>query len=406
MPVKSVDVLVVGGGAVGLLVGAMLAQDGLDVLVVERRGHPPTRSRAIGMHPPGLDALALVDAAEPVLRTAVRVARGVATSRGRTLGTLSFAAASPRWPFVAALEQHRTEAVLRARLLAIAPGALRVGRTVSGIAQRGDRVVVTTTPTTTTPSPSTTGDPVVDEVEGVEVVEARFVVAADGARSAIRTMLGVPADGRTYPDTYLMGDFHDPTPTPTGADRAAVVDVGAAGVVESFPLPDGVRRFVAWTPDLVSDSAPATTLAGIVAHRTGVEPDPTTATMTSAFRVHRRIVRRSVTDRVVLVGDAAHEISPIGGQGMNLGWLDAVALVPLLIAAVRTGGTVPVRELAAFQGRQLRRARVAARQAEWNMALGRPTSARLLPAREALLRVVLAPPGGRLLANVYAMRFV
>ncbi|MCR8671545.1 FAD-dependent monooxygenase, partial [Agrococcus sp. HG114] len=51
------DVAVVGGGAVGLLLACLLAQRGLDVVVLERRREPSGSARAIGIHPPGLGAL-------------------------------------------------------------------------------------------------------------------------------------------------------------------------------------------------------------------------------------------------------------------------------------------------------------------------------------------------------------
>lgn len=66
--------------------------------------------------------------------------------------------------------------------------------------------------------------------------------------------------------------------------------------------------------------------------------------MISAFGVTSRMVSRMIHGRVALIGDAAHEISPIGGQGMNLGWLDAVALAPIISEALRTSaGALPPR---------------------------------------------------------------
>ncbi|WIB32246.1 NAD(P)/FAD-dependent oxidoreductase [Curtobacterium sp. MCSS17_005] len=390
------DVLVVGGGPVGLFLAALLAAQGVDARVWERRAEPPTGSRAIGIHPPSLDAFAAIGLDTAVLAEASLVHAGVARSRGRTLGTLRFDRASPTHPYVATLDQHRTESLLRDRLRASAPSALRTGTTLTALSRQADHVDATGT--------GPDGDTV--------TIRAAFVVGADGARSAVRDLLGIGTTGREYPDRYVMGDFADPEAP--SARSAALVDVGPDGVVESFPLPGTRRRYVALVPDDdafasaegswtgTPDPAVVTRLAALVAERTGVVPDPASCSMTSGFRVRRRTAERVGVGRAVLVGDAAHEISPIGGQGMNLGWLDAAELAPLLAAAVRTGVAGPWPGYAA---RRQAAARRAARQAEVNMALGRPLGPVTATGREALLRTALSLPTAHGLARLYAMRW-
>ena len=79
-----------------------------------------------------------------------------------------------------------------------------------------------------------------DSPSGSLEVGARLVIAADGAHSTIRRryLPGVPA--RSYPDCYIMGDF----PDDTGHGSDAVLYLEPEGIVESFPLPGGVRRWV------------------------------------------------------------------------------------------------------------------------------------------------------------------
>ena len=131
-------------------------------------------------------------------------------------------------------------------------------------------------------------------------------------------------------------------------------------------------------------------LADLVYERTGIPIDPETNSMLSTFRVRSRRAVRLIHGRTALIGDAAHEVSPIGGQGMNLGWLDAAALAPIIVSAIR--GRPVANELRAYQSSRLHASAKAMRQAEINMALGRPVPPFLLAARNRMLGSIAGIP--------------
>ncbi|MEV8273450.1 NAD(P)/FAD-dependent oxidoreductase [Microbacterium sp. NPDC077184] len=378
------DVLVVGAGPVGMLLAGLLAHAGVDVDVYERRPTAGDGTRAIGLHAPVLAALETSGLTDAFLASAARVDRGEARAGGELLGTVRFDRLRTRFPFVATLPQAETERILAAH----APEPLR-GAHVMALDPRGNHVRVRA---------GIGGRPT--------ELAAPIVVVASGAWGRDLVYRPDALDRHEYPDRYLMTDAAAPADDDSTVAR---VHLDPDGVMESFPLPGGIRRYVAWDrnapddADSDTDADRAERLRDAVARR-GEPKAAEGITAATAFGVRRVIAPALRRGRLLVVGDAAHEVSPIGGQGMNLGLLDAATLAPLLTSWVRSGAA-PDARLARWEKRRVASARHAARLAAVNTALGRPLAPRADALRRAAVRIMLGPAAGQTFARAYAMGF-
>lgn len=385
------DVVIVGAGPVGTLLAAELVRRGVDVRVLERRPTAGTGTRAIGIHAPVLAALEPSGITERLLERAVRVPRGVARAGDRVLGVVRFDRLSARFPFVATLPQADTEAVLAG---------------VSPAPERGVEVTAVRPGVTEVRLEATVRG-------GAADISAPIVVLAGGwgARSLAYREGRVPKT--TYPDRYLMSDIA--VPDRPDADTA-IVNLTPDGVLESFPLPGSMRRVVAWDAAVpfsgaergaggADDAAAAAQRVARLraALRARGEASVADAVETAtAFGIRRVCAPRLRNGRLFVIGDTAHEVSPIGGQGMNLGLLDAVGLAPLLARWVHER-VAPEPELADWERRRVRSAVRAGRLAAVNTVLGRPRGGAADLARRTLVRGMLTPPLDRGFASAYSM---
>lgn len=378
---ERVDVAVVGGGPVGLFLGGCLLRRGVSCAVLERRAEPMVRPQAIGIHPVGLELFDREGLAGRMVAAGLPVRRGAAFSTGgRRIGALRFDRVRSPFRFILSLPQPEMEAILEDGLAELDHGCLRRGVEVVGVDPRSD------------------GCGLVARLEDGATLEleAGFAVGCDGKHSTVRRSVGIRFEGGAYPDSYAMGDLADPGDL---GDEAAIF-LHRDGVVESLPMPGGVRRWVCRVPrEAARTEQPRALLDREVLRRTGVDVSGAAAVSVTTFTAERFLAERCADGRIALAGDAAHVTSPIGGQGLNLGWRDAWAMAELLCrSAGRAGGDDALRSYDRWCRRS---ARLARRRAELYMWLGRPR--RWTWPRDGALALLLRSPASRVLARVFAM---
>jgi len=295
------DIIVIGAGPVGMLAALLSAQQGSSVLLLEHAAERPVQSRAIGITPPSLEILSRLGLAEVFIEYGVAVRVSEAYGRSMRLGRLDFSGLQGAFPFVLSIPQDRTETLLEEAVLADTSVRFLRGHQVTHCSEE-ERVIVS----------GTCAD------SGIFHYTGQYVLACDGGKSTVRESLDIPFEGAPDRYTYLMGDYEDTT---VWGNKAHFFFT-ARGSVESFPLPDGKRRYVLRTPCFIKEYTTGY-LGSELLSRTGITVDGVRQYWESGFGVQHFVAKSFCKGRVFLCGDAAHLMSPVGGQNMNTGFADA-----------------------------------------------------------------------------------
>ena len=168
-------------------------------------------------------------------------------------------------------------------------------------------------------------------------IAAPLVVAADGVNSALRRMAGIAVTGHDYHQsgvvTTIAHEFdHEGT---------AYEHFRPAGPFASLPLP-GRRSSLVWT----ETTAEAQRIKGLSPEAAAIEIEAamgsclgrvTVEEAIQAYPLRLQLAESFIAPRLALIGDAAHVVHPIAGQGLNLGLKDVAALAEVVIEAMRLG---------------------------------------------------------------------
>jgi len=324
---RQADIVISGGGMVGLSLGLALAQGGFRTVVADAAPFAAQHDAAFDGRVSALayatirmyEALGVWDrmapAAQPIRE--ILVTDGAA-GRAASPFSLHFDSAEVGAPQLGAIVENRH---IRAALFARAEGeknlTLIAPAAVTGVAVNAGGVVAT--------------------LGNGETVQAMLAVAADGRVSPLREAMGIKTIGWSYPQTGIVATVEHEKPH----NGVAYEHFLPAGPFAILPM-TGNRSSLVWTEK--KDLAPGILkldearfheelVRRFGAHLGAVKAAGPRWSYPLSFHIARDFVK----PRFALAGDCAHGIHPIAGQGLNLGLKDAAALAEVLLDAARLG---------------------------------------------------------------------
>ncbi len=318
VPNASDRVVVVGAGPVGLTAALALARRGIPTVLLSTEPELVMELRGSTFHPPTLDLLDEFGIVPRMIE--VGLIAPTWQFRDRETGPvatfdLSLLKDDTSHPYRVQCEQWKLTRFLKEELDKIPGTDVRFSHQVTSVVQNGDGLTV-----------------MADTAAGPVSVAGRYVIAADGARSAVRRSLGVDFEGFTYPELFLIAstDF---------AFEHTLTDIAYVNYIADplewlvllrvpelwrvlVPAPENADR-----EQLLSDGNLQKMLNRVVPR-----PEPYQIAHRALYPVHQRVAKNFRHGRVLLAGDAAHVNNPLGGMGMNGGIQDAFNLADKLKA--------------------------------------------------------------------------
>ena len=319
----ALDVAVVGGGMVGAAAALALARAGFAVALLEARAPAPWRVdaevdlRVVGLAP---SSIALLD--EMVVWTSIREARASAYRHmhvwdAASGASIDFDAAAEGRDMLGCIVENSLVQWTLWQALETAGVRRLCPAEVTAFESRGDRIQL--------------------QLADGATLSAAVLVAADGAASPLRQLAGIGTRGRDYAQRAVVAHVG----TERAHESTAWQRFLAGGPLALLPLADGRSSLVWSLPEAeaqrvlaLDDRRFCDELGAASDFRLG---RITGTTPRAAFPLKLQLAQGYQAERFVLLGDAAHAVHPLAGQGVNLGLRDVVELRDTLLAARRAG---------------------------------------------------------------------
>jgi 3-(3-hydroxy-phenyl)propionate hydroxylase len=310
-------VLIAGAGPVGLTAAANLVRGGVPVTVFEAGPDLSEESRASTFHPPTLDMLDRLGAAEPLIAQGLTAPQfQYRTKQHGVLAQFDFGAIADvtAHPYRVQCEQSKLTRILYQQLHGDSNFELQFDSPIRHVTQSSGGVEIT-----------------VERKERSETRSGRWLIGADGARSDVRRSLGIEFPGFTWPERFLV------VSTPFDF-RTVIPDLVAVSYVCDperwhflLQIPGLCRVMFPIAPHesdelALSQEFAQSLMAGVIPGISRYEVAHVTL-----YKVHQRVAKAFRHGRAFLAGDAAHINNPLGGMGMNGGIHDAINLTSRLV---------------------------------------------------------------------------
>ncbi len=305
-------VIVAGAGPVGGTFALYLAQEGFNVVLIEKCAVLPEDLRASTFHPPSLDMLDRLNLTTRLINMGLVVPKY--QFRERSSGDyaefdLAVLKNDTKHPYRLQCEQWRLNQLCVEELQKIPNAQVLFSHEVEDVSQDADGVNV-----------------VVKSPEGRKTIRGSYVIGAEGANSYVRQKSGLEYEGFTYPEKFLVASTSFPLEIylKNIAGVNYIADPAEWCIVLRcadlwrvlFPTKPGTDEKVLLSDEYIQSEM----------HKVAPKKGDFHIGHRTLYNVHQRVASTYRKGRVLLAGDAAHINNPIGGMGMNGGLHDAFNL--------------------------------------------------------------------------------
>jgi len=301
-------VAIVGAGPVGLATAIDLAQQGVRTVLLDNDDTVSSGSRAICFAKRTLEIFDRLGCGDRMIEKGVSWNVGKVFLQDELVYTFNLLPETGHSrPAFINLQQYYVEGFLAERAMQLEPLQLRWKSNVTGVTQHEDHVELQ-----------------VETPDGAYPLMARYVVAADGSRSAMRKLLGLDSHGRTFKDRFLIADVKMKAPFPTERWFWFDPPFHRNQSVLLHRQPDNVWRIdfqLGWDADPVAEKEPERVIPRVKAllgEDAEFELEWVSVYTFSCLRMDD--FRHG---RIIFAGDSAHGVSPFGARGANSGVQDA-----------------------------------------------------------------------------------